>query len=75
MYILPLIQRLRRLGLGCEIASIFVAVVFFADDIILISPNTEAAQLMLNVCGSWAEENGIIFSTDPVPSRSKTKAI
>ena len=75
LYILPLIGKLRKLGLGCRIAEVFVAAVFFADDIILISPNRQAAQLMLNVCQNWSRENGIMFSTDPIPSKSKTKAM
>ena len=70
LYILPLITRLRKLGLGCHIAWIYMASIFFAGDIILISPNRMAAQLMLNICGSWAKQNGITFSTDPGPSRS-----
>ena len=66
---------MRKLGLGCRIAEVYVAAVFFADDIILISPNREAVQLMLNVCERWSKENGITFSTHPSPSKSKTKAM
>ena len=30
---------------------------------------------MLSTCEVWAKENGIIFSTDPVLSKSKTKVM
>ena len=75
IYILPVITKLQKLGLGCHIADVYVASVFFTDDIILISPNRMGAQLMLSTCEVWAKENGIIFSTDPVLSKSKTKAM
>ena len=41
IYILPLITKLWELGLGCHIANVYVASVFFADDIILISPKSK----------------------------------
>ena len=75
LYILPLIKKLRDLGLGCHIGNMFVASILFADDIILVSPNRTGAQLMLSMCENWAKENGITFSTDPCQSKSKTKVM
>ena len=47
--------------------------VLFADDLLLIAPNRSALQRMLKEVEIFAEENNIIFSTDPVPAKSKTK--
>ena len=53
-YILPLINRLRRLGMGCYIGYRRVA-------------------QKLDICEAWADETGIMFSTDPSPiNRVKT---
>ena len=75
IYILPLIKKLRDLGLGCHIGNIFVASILFADDIILVSPNRKGAQLMLTTCERSAKENVITFSMDPCLTKSKTKAM
>ena len=74
VYILSLIAKPRKLGLGYHIAEVYVASVFFTDDIILISPNRMRAKVMLSTCEVWAKENGIIFSTDPVLSKVKPRS-
>ena len=75
IYILPLIKKLSKLGLGCHIGNMFVASIIFADDIILVSPNRKGAQLMLTTCETWAKENGITFSMDPCLTKCKTKVM
>ena len=47
----------------------------YADDLILLAPNREVLQRMVNVCQSYAAEHNLVFSTDPVPALSKTKCI
>ena len=32
-------------------------------------------EIMLKTCESFAERNNLVFSTDPVPSKSKTKCM
>jgi hypothetical protein len=49
--------------------------VAYADDILLLAPTRDAASKMLAVCENFAELNNIQFSTDPDPSRSKSKAV
>ena len=43
----------------------------------LLAPNREAArpQVMLQVCEEFAAKNNILFSTDPDPKKSKSKAL
>ena len=55
-------------------AGIFVRVVGYADDLLLLAPSRDAAQRMLSICETFTNNN-IKFSTDPDPSRSKSKAI
>ena len=52
-----------------------MGVVVYADDVLLMAPTRGAMQLMLDKCESYAREHNIMFSTDPNPSKSKTKCI
>ena len=75
IYLNPLFAILRESGVGCHIGGVFVGVVVYADDILLLAPNRRAAQMLLSLCESFASENNIMFSTHPVPAQSKSKAL
>ena len=75
MYLDPLFSELRREGVGCHLGGLWMGAVGYADDVILLAPSRAAAQLMLRTCERFAGANNIRFSTDPNPSKSKTKAI
>ena len=75
IYLDDLLLKLRGLQLGCYIAGCWYGACAYADDLILLAPNREVLQKMLNVCQSYAAENNLVFSTDPVPALSKTKCI
>ena len=47
----------------------------FADDLILVAPCRSAMAQMLEKCENFAEQNNLTFSTDPEPSKSKTKCL
>ena len=47
----------------------------YADDLLLIAPTRGAMQQMLKVCDEYATRYNICFSTDPIPSKSKSKCI
>ena len=49
--------------------------VCYADDVLLIASTRTDMQRMLSELDSFAVESNITFSTDPVPSKSKTKCI
>ena len=53
----------------------FVGVVAFADDLVLIAPNRSSAQIMLKICEDYAEENNIKFSSHVDPNKSKSKSL
>ena len=75
IYCDPLIQELRRLGVGAHVGGLFMGVTMYADDLLLIAPTRGAMQQMLNVCDDYAKRYNICFSTDPIPSKSKSKCI
>ena len=75
VYLDPLFTKLRREGVGCHLAGMWMGAVGYADDVILLAPSRAAAQRMLGTCELFAEENNIKFSTDANPEKSKSKAI
>ena len=75
VYLDLLIKELRQLGVGCYVGGIFMGVVVYADDILLMAPTRGSMQMMLDKCQTYAAEHNIMFSTDPNPSKSKTKCI
>ena len=72
VYADPLLRRLRDLGLGVHIAGLFVGAVCYCDDVLLIAPTRSAMQRMLLEMEAFANESNIQFSTNPVPSKSKS---
>jgi hypothetical protein len=75
VYVDDLIQELRDLDLGCHVAGLFYGVVGFCDDILLLAPTRDSMELMLATCERFAQRNNLQFSTDPNPSKSKSKCI
>ena len=68
-------KELRSQELGCRIGGCWYGASGYADDIILLAPNREVLQRMLSVCEAYADTHNLVFSTDPVPAKSKTKCI
>jgi hypothetical protein len=75
VYLDPLYALMPSDGAGCHISGVFMGAVGYADDLILMAPSRGAAQKMLERCKSFAQEHNIMFSTDPDPTKSKTKSI
>ena len=61
--------------MGCHVAGLFLAALGYCDDLALVAPTRDGMQAMLQVCEKFADKVGLIFSTDPIPSKSKTKCI
>ena len=47
----------------------------YADDVTLLSPTRQGLQLLLDICEEFASSHSMLFSTDPVPAKSKTKCL
>ena len=73
VYLDTLLSQLRDAGIGCHIGGKFLGAFGYADDITLLSPSREGLQRMLNICENFAQSHSMQFSTDPTPSKSKTK--
>ena len=52
-----------------------VEVVAYCDNILLVAPGRDAAQIMIKICEDFAASNNIFFSTDPDPNKSRAKCI
>lgn len=70
-----LLQKLRESGLGCQLGGAYLGALGYADDVILLSPSRESLQAMLKICQDFSEKHSMQFSTDPIPSKSKTKCL
>ena len=47
----------------------------FADDLALLAPSRDALQKMLSICEDYAKRHNLVFSTDPDPTKSKSKCV
>ena len=56
LYVDDLIHLLRKSGIGCHIAHIFAAAIFYADDMCILSPSLKGLQTLLNICSSYCIE-------------------
>ena len=75
VYLDNLLIKLRQLQLGCYVAGVWMGACAFADDIALLAPGRQVLQKMITECERYGLQNNLVFSTDPVPSKSKTKCI
>ena len=53
---------LRRKQLGCHIGNLFLASIFFADDIVLLAPTRSSLQKMINECSIYCEKYCLSFN-------------
>ena len=75
VYVDELLVELRRLGVGCHVAGVFMGALGFCDDLLLLAPTRDGMQIMLDTCQRFAAKYNLQFSTDPNPEKSKTKCI
>ena len=57
-----LIDRLKKRGIGCHIIDLFVACLFYADDLCLIAPTRSSMQEMLTICQEYCSEFCLTFN-------------
>ena len=75
VYLDTLLAQLRETGVGCHVGGAYVGAFGYADDVTLLAPSREGLQIMLKICEDFAITHSMQFSTDPVPSKSKSKCL
>jgi hypothetical protein len=75
LYVQDLLDQLKQLGVGCHVRSLFCGAVAWADDFVLLAPSYTAMKLMLETASAFADQVGLVFSSHPIASKSKSKAI
>ena len=75
VYLDGLLLELRQLKVGCQIGGWWCGATCFADDLFLLAPSITAAEMMLETCENYAQRHSLEYSTDPNPSKSKSKCI
>lgn len=63
-YLRDLIRRIANCKFGCNIASVFVNILAYADDIVLLAPSWRALQCLLNLTEQCASDLKMLFNTD-----------
>ena len=63
VYVDDLIVKLRKSGLGCYVASMFLACLFYADDVALLSPTAAGMQKMIDLCAQYGYDNAISYNS------------
>ena len=74
-YCEKLFLQIRRMKIGATIAGVFYGILIYADDIFLLCPSRDGLQAMVSECERFASERNLLFSTNPVARKSKTKSI
>ena len=75
VYIDNLIEILRKSGFGCKIFGVFLGVMIYADDIMLLSASRTGLQQMVTICQDYASKMNLKFGTNIKPEKSKTKCM
>ena len=60
---------------GCCVNGFFLGLLGYSDDNICLAPSLSALQDMLETCEAYALAHNLRFSTDPRPSKCKTKTM
>ena len=75
LYLDGLLKEQRQEGVGCHVGGVWMGASGYADDLILLSPSRESMSKMIRICQEYGVKYNLIFSTDPNPTKSKTKCV
>ena len=71
LYVDKMAGELRALGIGCQVAGVYMGAFGFCDYLPLLALTRDGVQIMLEVCQRFAAKNNLQFSTDSNPIKSK----
>ena len=75
VYLDDLLVELRNLKLGCYVEGVWVGACAYADDLLCMAPTRSVLQQMVTICEDYGKKHNMVFSTDPIPAKSKTKCL
>ena len=61
-YVDDIFDELIKAGVGCYIASLFIACILFADDMALLAPTRSALQRLIDICTKFFRSNCLLFN-------------
>ena len=61
-YMHDLIELLKKSGYGCHVIEVCVSCIFFADDVVLMSPSRFGLQRLLDICVSYCKKYCLDFN-------------
>ena len=56
IYVDDLVFKLQKCGIGCYIANIFAAAIFYADDMCVMAPSIHGLQRLLDLCSEYCTD-------------------
>ena len=62
VYIVDQIDTVVQSKIGSNIDGLFVNILAYADDIVILDPSWSALQVLLNICSQYALELDIVFN-------------
>ena len=74
-YCEDLFQVLEKRRSGCWVNGFFLGLLGYSDDNVCLAPSLNALQDMLETCEKYASDHNLKFSTNPIPSKCKTKTL
>ena len=48
--------------IGCNFGTIYIGVLAYADDIVLLAPTASAMRMLLSLCDDYANEYHVVFN-------------
>ena len=75
LYCEELFETLRRRHSGCWVQGYYRGMFGYSDDNWILAPSLSALQDSLKTCEEFAKSHNLRFSTDPEPSKCKTKCM
>ena len=59
LYVNDLVVKIRSLGIGIDIDGEKVAIMLYADDLVLVSAKEDDLQILLQELNTWCQNNGV----------------
>ncbi len=62
IYLVGLLNKLNKKGVGCHMGNYFVGCLAYADDLTLIAPSRKSLHTMISISEGYAADYDVIFN-------------